>query len=638
MKLFFGFCMIFCLNQLCFAQQMEEVNEIRKKYADANAIVLKRITEYKIYKENNGLKATCKYEDQIVINKEQGINYRNRSISSSSFIEASNMKAYALIPNNKKYDKKVVTVFEKKDDTSNNVFYDDQKSYSYTFPSAQVGAILNSSYTHTYSDPHFLGAYFWANYIPSVDEVLIIRADKSIKLEFKLFHTEKINLEFTKEEKKDEVIYTWKLKNYSPKPQYDDSPNFKYYEPQIIFYVNTYEINGETKTLLGTPKDLYTWYSDLVKNVNKTEDKNLKKIADSLVLGTTDEWEKVKKIFYWVQDNISYVAFEDGLGGFIPRDAAVVCNRKYGDCKDMASIITEMLTMVNVKAYLTWIGSRDIPYTYEQVPTPMVDNHMIAAYLNKNKEWVFLDATGKNADINLYTSFIQGKQAMIGISPDSFLLVKVPIKDTAVSKTWDVVEISIKDKVIYGKGKATLFGYDGLSYFYRTTNKNKEEQQDYFNAYFKKGSNKVSFKNVQFNMVNRRPIDITYEFELPDYATFHDNEMYINLNMDKDLILEKIKDGRQVPLSMKHVTAEGLTIVFEIPADYKVDFIPENIKLGNEIIGFSSTYKQINNQIIHVCDLYVNTLIVEPNQFIEYNNIITAQIKAFNQTISLIKK
>ena len=638
MKLFFGFCMIFCLNQLCFAQQMEEVNEIRKKYADANAIVLKRITEYKIYKENNGLKATCKYEDQIVINKEQGINYRNRSISSSSFIEASNMKAYALIPNNKKYDKKVVTEFEKKDDTSNNVFYDDQKSYSYTFPSAQVGAILNSSYTHTYSDPHFLGAYFWANYIPSVDEVLIIRADKSIKLEFKLFHTEKINLEFTKEEKKDEVIYTWKLKNYSPKPQYDDSPNFKYYEPQIIFYVNTYEINGETKTLLGTPKDLYTWYSDLVKNVNKTEDKNLKKIADSLVLGTTDEWEKVKKIFYWVQDNISYVAFEDGLGGFIPRDAAVVCNRKYGDCKDMASIITEMLTMVNVKAYLTWIGSRDIPYTYEQVPTPMVDNHMIAAYLNKNKEWVFLDATGKNADINLYTSFIQGKQAMIGISPDSFLLVKVPIKDTAVSKTWDVVEISIKDKVIYGKGKATLFGYDGLSYFYRTTNKNKEEQQDYFNAYFKKGSNKVSFKNVQFNMVNRRPIDITYEFELPDYATFHDNEMYINLNMDKDLILEKIKDGRQVPLSMKHVTAEGLTIVFEIPADYKVDFIPENIKLGNEIIGFSSTYKQINNQIIHVCDLYVNTLIVEPNQFIEYNNIITAQIKAFNQTISLIKK
>jgi hypothetical protein len=28
--------------------------------------------------------------------------------------------------------------------------------------------------------------------------------------------------------------------------------------------------------------------------------------------------DKVKAIFYWVQNNIRYIAFEDGIAGFLP--------------------------------------------------------------------------------------------------------------------------------------------------------------------------------------------------------------------------------------------------------------------------------------------------------------------------------
>lgn len=623
---------------LLLAQEMEEVNAIREKYKDANAILLKRVSDYSLFIEKNVPKGICKSLEQVVINKEQGINFQNRSISTSSFIEASNIEAFIQIPKTKKYEKKEVTDIVKKADTDENVFYDDQASYSFTYPAAQVGAILNTSYTHTYNDAHFLGAYSWSNFIPSIDEVLIIRVKKNIHLEYKFFHDEKLKLEFTKEEKKDEIIYTWRLKDNKPDKQFDDAPNYRYYEPHMVFYIRDYELNGEKIPFLGTPKNLFNWYSSLIKNVNKTEDKNLKRIADSLVTGVNDEWEKVKKIFYWVQDNVSYVAFEDGLGGFIPRDAAVVCNRKYGDCKDMASIINEMLKLVNIKSYLTWIGSRDIPYTYQEISTPVVDNHMITAYLNKNKEWIYLDATGKKADIDLYTSFIQGKQAMIAITPDSFVLATVPIKDTSVSKTLDAIEISIKDKIVVGKGAAQLYGYDALNYNYRNSRKNKEEQLDYFKAYFAKGSNKVSFKGVDFKMPPREPIAITYQFDLPDYAKFHENELYINLNMDKDLIPEKIIDGREVPVSMQHITKKTLIVTFNIPPDYKVDFIPQDMKAGNEVVGYSSTYQLKENKIIHRCDFYINTLILKPEYFVAYNKIVTEQIKAFNQTVSLIKK
>lgn len=633
---FFLFFNVFSL--VVVSQNAEEIDKIRAQYQDAKAIFLTKSEEYRIFIENNVVKGTCNTHEQILINTESGINFQTRSVPSSHFVEVSKIKAFIQIPNGKKYLRKDVEKIEQKDNTDRSVFYDDQKLYSFVYPSAQVGAILNLDYVSTYKEPRFLGSYFWANYIPYVKDELTITVQKGINIKYKLFNTENFDLEFTKEEKKDEVVYTWKSKDKRPIPLYSDAPDFRYYEPHIIFYVTDYTINGKKDTLLGTPKELYNWYVDIQKNVNKTEDAHLKKVTDSLVVGVTDEWEKVKKIFYWVQDNISYVAFEDGLGGFVPRDAGLVCSRKYGDCKDMASIIHEMLTMAGVRSYLTWIGSRDIPYTYMDVPTPASDNHMITSYLDKNNKWIFLDGTGKKASIDMYTSFIQGKQALISISADSFQLATVPIKDTSVNQTIDSITIDIKDNIISGKGTAILTGYDGLDYFYRTQYKNKDELQEFFKSYFSKGNNKVNFTDVVMKTPERAPVTITYSFELPGYAKYNQNEMYINLNMDKGLILEKIVADRKVPVSMKHKTQKRLITILNIPEGYKVDFIPPNVRIGNELEGFTSTYEVKNNQIIHISDIYINTLMLQPADFEKYNSVITAQVRAFNQAVSFIKK
>jgi hypothetical protein len=636
--LFIPFFFFQCMFFNGFSQNSEEVNQIRNQYPDANAIFLNKTEEYKIFLENNAVQGVCNIHEQIVINKEAGINYQSRSIPTSNFILASKIKASIQIPKGKKYERKEVDKIEQKDNPDKNVFYDDQKLYSFIYPSAQVGAIMNLDYQLTYSEPRFLGSYFWANYIPNVDDELKISVQKNINIQYKLFNTEGLDLEFTKEEKKNEIIYTWKAKNKKPIPIYDNAPDFRYYEPHIIFYITDYEVAGEKKQMLGTPKELYNWYRELQKNVNKTEDKQLKKVTDSLVVGITDEWEKVKKIFYWVQDNISYVAFEDGLGGFVPRDAGIVCNRKYGDCKDMASIINEMLTLAGIKSYLTWIGSRDIPYTYTDVPTPSVDNHMITSYLNKNNQWIFLDGTGKKASIDMYTSFIQGKQALIGISADSFQLVTVPIKDTSVSQTIDSITISINNNTLAGKGKAILSGYDGMDYFYHIEYKNKDEVQEFFKGYFSKGSNKVNFKDVVLSPTNRGPLTITYNFDLTDYVKYNQNEMYINLNMDKGLSLEKIINDRKVPVEMKNKTKKRLVTTLTIPDGYKVDYIPANAHLNNDVAGFSSTYELKNNTLIHISDFYVNTLLLQPSGFKNYNSVVTEQVKACNQTVSFIKK
>jgi uncharacterized protein YpmB len=628
----------FCFLALISNAQLAQVDSVRAAYPDVSAAFLSKSNEYKISVENGVLVGLCNVHEQIYINKESGLGYQTRSVSTNKFVEAGNIKAFTLVPKNKKYEKKEVEKIELKDNPSKSSFYDDQRSYSIVFPSVQPGAVLDLSYQLKYLEPRFMGSYYWIDYIPGMNSELSISVQKNINITYKLLNCETVNIVFTKEEKKNEVIYRWKLKAVEPGTFYGDAPNFRYFEPHIVFYVTDYMVDGKSKQLLGGPKELYSWYQDLQKNVNKTEDSKLKQITDSLMVGITSEIEKVNKIYYWVQDNISYVAFEDGLGGFIPRDASLVCTRKFGDCKDMASIINEMLRMAGVKSYLTWIGSRDIPYRYQDVPTPAVDNHMITTYLDKSGNWHFLDGTGKHAPQELYTSFIQGKEAMVGVSSDSFKIITVPVKDTSVSQTIDSITIDIKENIVNGKGKVKLTGYDRLDYIYNVENLNKEERLDFFKSYFAKGNNKVSFSDIVEVSTDRLvPVIITYNFVVPDYARKNQNELYINLNMDSGWDLEQVALTRKVPLSFKHNTKKKLVTTLNIPAGYKPDFIPQSTSYGNEIAGFTSSYVLKGDKIIHTSEFYINTLMLQVADFAKYNKVLTEQIKANKQAVSLIK-
>ena len=251
-----------CVSLFCFSQKSEEINQIRIMYPDANAIFLNRTEEYKIYIENNLVKGICNTHEQIIINKETGLNYQSGAIPTNNFTEASKIRAFIQIPDGKKYEKKEVDKIELKDNPDKSAFYDDQKLYSFIYPSAQVGAILNLDYQLSYNEPRFLGSYYWANYIPNVKGELKISVQKNIHIQYKLFNTDGYDLNFSKEETKDEVIYTWKSKNILPIVSYNDAPDFRYYEPHIIFYVTDYDIQGVKKQMLGSPKDLYKWYED----------------------------------------------------------------------------------------------------------------------------------------------------------------------------------------------------------------------------------------------------------------------------------------------------------------------------------------------------------------------------------------
>ncbi|RZK99397.1 MAG: hypothetical protein EOO89_31150, partial [Pedobacter sp.] len=147
---------------------------------------------------------------------------------------------------------------------------------------------------------------------------------------------------------------------------------------------------------------------------------HLKSIVDSIITGVTTTKEKTKRIYNWVQDHVKYVAFEDGYGGFIPRDANLVCDRRFGDCKDMANLLVKMLNMAGVSAHHTWIGTRDIPYSYNQIPTTNVDNHMIAVF-NDNGNVYLGGPIGSDTGLSSTVSIVGSNVGIGNVTPTTKL-------------------------------------------------------------------------------------------------------------------------------------------------------------------------------------------------------------------------
>jgi hypothetical protein len=623
------------------AQSVDIIEKMRKKYPQARVVQLedKTIVEVSVNPTNGKLNILNKvYEKQLYLSDRASL-YSDRSISYNSFIEVQNIKATVYVPGEKKYTSVKVKDFKVKDDLGGSTFKDDTRKITFRYPGLQNGAVTELYYEEKVSEPRFLTSFYFGNYRPVENSEFVIIADNSIHIDFKKFNMDTFNYHFSKEEKKGKIYYRFTAKNI---PEFDseaDAPNIRYYVPHVIPIIRTYTFKGKEIPVLRNVADLYHWYYSLLKNINKNLSPELKNLTDSVTKNAVTEIDITKAIYYWVQKNIKYVAFEEGLGGFIPREADDVCKKRYGDCKDNSSLLVAMLRYKGIRVYYTWIGTRDIPYTYEEVPTPLADNHMICT-VEINGKYFYLDATGNHHPLGLPSSFIQGKEALIGIDSVHYDIDVVPIVPPKNNAFTDTVKIKLDGDKIYGNGKAEINGYLKVDAVYGLDEvKNKTDEKDLVKDLIEKGNNK--FYLHDFNISNKNidsPLEITYHFSIEDYVQQVDNEYYVNLNLEQDAAQLKIHSSKKYDLEIDNTLLTKTTVEFQIPEGYELAYLPKNSSQTSDLIDFSINYSVKENTVVYKHYFKIKKLLVKKNQFTEWNSIIQNISKQYREVMILKKK
>lgn len=636
--------LIFCFGVFSFFSQTKEALEIYKaKYPGNNIVHTLRKEFVKIDAIKGKPTINSKITDEFFILTSQGAQMMTEDfIEFSTLEEISNIVAYSLVPTVKNPKKINATDFYTKDaDQNGMIFHDGSKETSMIFPGLTEGSLRHLSYENSASEYRFPLGFSFGSSIPIESCVFEIDHDTSIHLIYKDFNFESLEIKFEEKVVKNRRIWKWTLAN-SPAIKIDNfAPKPSYYFPSV--YAQISHINSKTGTtkVLGTLEDLLTWYEETTSPVLEEKlSEDLIQISADLVKNKTTDFEKVKAIYYWVQNNIKYIAFEEGINGYVPRKPSLVYEKRYGDCKDMATLIYSMLKSVNVKAHIAWIGSRDLPFKYTDFPSSIADNHMIAVYFENDVPY-FLDATSSFQPIQYPTSFILGKEAFVLKNKHEYQVVNVPILSNMKTQMIDSTYIRVDNRKIKGNVYTKLIGYYNIVMNERFKDVPADKLDEKMSKTMLKGNNSFKLKNAKTENVSEKDKDliIKYDFEVDNYVTTFENETYINMVLEKNIVsVTEIKEDRKSPFEFDFLSHDQYTVGLEIPADMKVKSIPKNVNYNSDNVDFKIDYTLKDNIIYMSLILDLKSLMVFQKDFSKWNEFIKELRKGISETVVLTKK
>lgn len=628
-------------SMICISVQAQDkkpdLNAVTAKFPDAMAVWLEKKTDIDLSWDNGTVKINQQeYEEMLFTKDESGSVAGSNNVYYSYFHKLKEWEAFTLMPDGKKIK---VTNSTTHSSSSSFVFVDDSRQIEFLYPAVTKGARGITKADYELTDAHLLSPFYFESYFPVINGQLTISYPKEIELNYIIKGLNKNAIAIKKETRKGKTTLTFNVSDIPGINYYADAPPSSYYLTHVIFYIEKLKNNnGVAEPFLGTVPDLAKYYFSHIKELDVNGGNEVKEVTDSLLKGITNPIDKAKAIYKWVQQSVRYIAFEEGMGGFVPRNPELVCTRRYGDCKDKSALLVSMLRYAGLNAHFTWIGSRQLPYKYSEVPLPVTDDHMICA-LEMNGRYIFMDATDSYIPFDVPASHIQGKEAFIVKSATDYHIENVPVMENTYSVFSDTTFLSFENKKLKGKIKIEITGYETNDIMHRLESRTGKAREEFLQSYCYRGNNKIIVKNIQLSIDTiQNRATILADFDLPDYAKFLGNELYVNMNLSKLYTNQEIDyPKRKVPIEAEFNGTIRQVVVLQPSEGYKVTTVPSIKSYSNDVWGVTLGYEQKGNDLIYQKEFRNNHLYLFPESFEKWNKVLENLFPVYKQSVVLSK-
>ena len=440
-------------------EDISKSKSLREKYSKDDVAVLESWDVIQFDFNNRDEKVTVRLKTQEHL---MNINHRADIHKYEFYDSESNIESFGIKYRNEKVAPFLIRDEQYKDD---DLFYHDArvKYTSLDFP--VQGYTYYYEMTKNYNDIKYCTTFYFQDEYPILKKTITFRVPNWLEIELKEFNFKGFDIKKETVQEGEINIISYTLENAAAVFKESDGPGRSYLYPHVMVLAKSYDKGNKKGTLFKTHEDLYKWYASLVQLMKNDPELLRPKVNELIAKAKTDE-EKIKNIFYWVQDNIRYIAFEDGIAGFKPDEAQNVFQKRYGDCKGMANLIKQMLLLAGFDARLTWIGTKHIAYDYK-TPSLSVDNHMICTLIHKGKHY-YLDGTEKYNAFGEYAERIQNKEVMIE-NGEQCIVERIPKGTAAQNKEIFKATLELEQEKIKGNCIRTYTG-ESRSYFQNVYN------------------------------------------------------------------------------------------------------------------------------------------------------------------------
>jgi hypothetical protein len=612
-------------------------SNLKKKFKEDAYAAVSMVQHYTFEKSKN------EFKQPVVTVKEEGTvefiglkdiamfqyhKFHNRFIKLNSFYRYDKYRQKYSLTGKRGYDRSI---------TDDNIFFDDSRVQLYSFRFLERGKMAKLTWENEYSDGKYLTRNFLNEYFPVAEKIIEFEVPAWLQIAFIEKNFGKYKVEKSQRPSgKNNTVYSFRIKDMQAvKNEYRDL-GIAYTEPHIIIQLKSFEDDGKKIPLFQDTKDLYKWYAHLY-NLTGNDVSTLKSQVNTIVAGKKTDEEKIKAIYYWVQDNIRYIAYEDGFSGYIPAKAQDVFAEKYGDCKGMANLLTEMLKIAGYTAHFTWIGTRHIPYDHS-VPAMCVDNHAITTLYFNGKEY-FLDGTEKYAPFGENAYRIQGKSALIE-KGENFEEKKVPLSKATDHLIKTTASLSLSEGSLKGHVKVMLTGNERKDFHNYYQDMPRHAQQDYLEDMLEFGNSNLTATNIKSSDLANRdiPVEIEGDIDLTNNINVISGNQYVSIDFFPKNLRGFMPDAKRTRgYDFESIYSYVDEIDLAIPAGKKAIDLPSKLEVDNAAYSFSGSYELSGNKVKLRKTLTIKDSVIPASELAGWKNFLE-QLKEFNNYLLTVTK
>jgi hypothetical protein len=619
------------LSTLAVAQDYPKMAEkFQQQYKDKEAIVLHSNIRYEYVKDaKTGAKITVQSNEKLLSLRYNSSIYRMQYYDQNSQVE----KFFAESSLKQKvadYSKLCGSY------TQDGLFYDDSKFCTVALKLKERGEVWDVTNVKKINDVKYLTSVYFSEQLPVQEKKISFVVPTDIAIEIKEFNADHFSITKTEKLEANQKIIEYTVKDLAGWEKNSFDRGIQFSQPHLLILVKSMMVGDKKVNVLSTPQDLYAWYRSLTSQL-KPNRQALTPTVNELTKGKPSDEEKVKAIYYWVQDNIRYIAFEDGIAAFKPDEAHAVFEKRYGDCKGMANLMKEMLIVAGYDARLTWIGTRRILYD-QTIPSLAVNNHMICTLLLNGKKY-FLDATEKYIPFGQNAQRILDRPVMIE-DGDKFIADKI----TETEKNRDVdfrnIKAFIQGDDLQGKYVINLKGEAKKNFLYEYNYTKNDLKDEFMDDFISHGNKNVKTSNLKLPDLKERsgPLDLECDLVYAGAVSSFNNEYYIDIDPAKNFSNWTIEETRQSDVDFGERIYKKTSVELQIPKGYTVAHLPEQITVNEPEFSFNIHYKVAGNNIVYTKELKIPEGIINKDAFPRWNKAVKRLGEAYENQIVLKSK
>ena len=424
--------------------------------------------------------------------------------------------------------------------------------------------------------------------------------------------------------------YTWELRDLAPIEPEPESPSITTLAPRLA--VNYGPAPGATAPggrTFETWADVSRWYSELADPQAEPDDDIALK-ARELTANAKTELEKIRAIGRFVQ-NISYISIQIGIGGYRPHRAAEVFAKKYGDCKDKATLMRAMLRAVGLKSYPVLIFSGDNTYVREEWASPTQFNHCIIAVKVSDEtqapsvvahaalgRLLIFDATDDNTPVGDLPDHEQGSFALVAAGEQGSLM-RMPVTPPEANRLDREAEVTLTpDGDISAVLRERSVGQSAARERSMYRQLSRPDYQKMIEGWVTtSGATLARFSKIEpadGHADGRFSLDV--EFSAPRYAQSMANRLLVfkPVFVSHTGVRVVAEKGRKHPLVLRSRAFTEIVRV-KLPDGFEVDEVPDGVKLDSDFGSYTASFEIKDGQLLFKRTLVQRAATVPANKY-----------------------